>query len=103
MVSHSVFNLHFPNDVGHLSMALFAVYILPLKKCLFRSFFKIIYLLAVLSLCCCKWAISSCSEGQGYSLAVVLGLLVAGMGSSVQASAVVARGLRSRGPSQTRD
>ena len=65
MVSHFVLNLHFPNDVGHLSMTLFAVYILPLKKCLFRSFFKIVYVLAVLSLCCCKQAFSSCSEGAG--------------------------------------
>ena len=48
-----------------------------------------------LSLAAVRW--------QGYSLAVVLGLLVAGMGSRVQASAVVARGLRSCGPSHTRD
>ena len=43
----------------------------------FVHFLKIIYsFLAVLGLCCCKWAFSGCGM-QGYSLVAVLRLLVA--------------------------
>ena len=43
----------------------------------FVHFLKIIYsFLAVLGLCCCKWAFSGCGM-QGYSLVAVLRLLIA--------------------------
>ena len=41
----------------------------------FFSFFKKIYLLAALGLCCCTWAFSSCGE-QGLLLVAVHRLLV---------------------------
>ena len=38
--------------------------------------FKKLFILAALNLHCCSWAFSSCGN-RGYSLAVVLGLLIA--------------------------
>ena len=51
--------------------------------------------LAVLGLCCCTWAFSSCSK-WGLLFAAVRGLLI------VEASLVVEHGLRARGLQQLR-
>ena len=63
----------------------------PFKKCLFLF-------LAVLGLCCCLWAFSSCRE-WGLLFVMVHGLLivVASCCGAQRASVVAARGLRSCG------
>ena len=59
----------------------------------FVSFIDFIFILAVLCLCCCAWAFSSCG-GRCYSLVVVLRLLI------VVASLVAEQGSKAWWPLQ---
>ena len=68
--------------------------ILPKTEPLFSFFlYKFIYLfLAVLGLCCCVWAFSSCG-GRGLLFIVLRGLLIA-VASLVVEHELLARGLQ---------